>query len=139
MRTKSDGFYHAVSVAVVALALALWGGLSTVGMLETNTFPPVQAIWEALHELVTRGYSGSPFYVQILASMGRAISGFVPAVLVGVPLGIWITNPCSRFRGPTKCAAPAVVTPDDVAALDAEHYLAAVIDDGASGRGGRLV
>lgn len=102
MRTKSDGFYHAVSVAVVALALALWGGLSTAGMLETNTFPPVQAIWEALHELVTRGYSGSPFYVQILASMGRAISGFVLAVLVGVPLGIWLGS--SRL-------ADAMITP----------------------------
>ena len=90
MQTKSDGFYHAVSVAVVALALTVWGVLSAAGLLESNTFPPVQAIWEALSELLSRGYSGSPFYVQILASMGRALAGFSLAVLLGVPLGIWL-------------------------------------------------
>lgn len=90
MQSRSEGFYGAVSIAVVALALTIWVGLSAAGVLETNTFPPVQAIWEALSELLTRGYSGSPFYVQIFASMARALAGFGLAVLVGVPLGIWI-------------------------------------------------
>jgi NitT/TauT family transport system permease protein len=90
MLSHSEGYYRIVSVAVVTLALLLWGALSAAGLLETNTFPPVQAIWEALSELLTRGYSGSPFYVQILASMGRALVGFGLAVLVGVPLGIWL-------------------------------------------------
>lgn len=102
MPSHSEGFYRTVSISVVALALALWGGLSAAGLLETNTFPPVQAIWEALSELLTRGYSGSPFYVQILASMGRALAGFGLAVLFGVPLGIWLGS--SRL-------ADAVISP----------------------------
>lgn len=102
MQTKSDGFYRAISAAVVTFALAIWGALSAAGMLQTNTFPPVQAIWEALTELLTRGYSGSPFYAQILASMGRALAGFGLAVLLGVPLGIWLG---------TSRIADAVISP----------------------------
>src|SRR5690606_31315715 len=102
MPSYSEGFYRTVSVVVVTLALLLWGALSAAGLLETNTFPPVQAIWEALSELLTRGYSGSPFYVQIFASMGRALAGFGIAVLVGVPLGIWLGS--SRL-------ADAVISP----------------------------
>lgn len=90
MKSQSDSFYRGVSIAVVALALAIWCGLSAAGVLKANTFPPVQAIWDALSELITRGYSGNPFYVQILASMGRALAGFGLAVLLGVPLGIWL-------------------------------------------------
>jgi NitT/TauT family transport system permease protein len=90
MRRPADWRYSAISVIAVVLALSAWVGLSATGLLEANKFPPVQAIWSALSELLTRGYSGRPFHDQILASVGRAIAGFSLAVVVAVPLGIWV-------------------------------------------------
>lgn len=84
------GAYRAISIASVAIALLAWVGASFLGALDANKFPPVQALWAAFLDLLTNGYSGRPFYQQIFASVGRALAGFGLAVLVGVPVGIWI-------------------------------------------------
>lgn len=86
----THGAYKAISIASVAAALLLWIGASVTGSLDANKFPPVQALWAALSDLLLNGYSGRPFYQQIFASVGRALAGFGLAVLVGVPVGIWI-------------------------------------------------
>lgn len=86
----SSTAYRLISAATVSLALAVWIGASVLGLLDANKFPPVQALWSALADLLTNGYSGRPFHDQILASVGRALSGFTLAVLVGVPVGIWV-------------------------------------------------
>lgn len=82
--------YRTISVMTVTCALLVWIGASFAGALDPNKFPPVQALWAALADLTLNGYSGRPFYQQILASVGRALSGFGLAVLFGVPVGIWI-------------------------------------------------
>lgn len=102
MAKPTDTRYRVISIVAVGAALALWAGLSTAGLLEVNKFPPVQAIWKALSDLLTQGYSGRPFHEQILASVGRALAGFSLAVLAGIPLGIWLGT--NRF-------ADAVMSP----------------------------
>lgn len=82
--------YRAISFTAVALVLGAWIAASTLGKLDANKFPPVQALWAALSDLLANGYSGRSFNAQILASVGRALSGFTLAVLIGVPVGIWI-------------------------------------------------
>lgn len=77
-----------ISAASVGTAVAIWVAASLAGMLDPNKLPPVQALWQALAELLTRGYSGNSFLVQILASVGRALAGFALAVVVGVPVGV---------------------------------------------------
>lgn len=90
MRTDSPGHYWLVSVASVGVALGAWLVASWLGVLDPNRFPPAQTLAGSVAELVQNGYSGKPFWMQIGASMGRALSGFVIAVLVGVPVGILI-------------------------------------------------
>lgn len=84
------GAYRVISIASVGLVLAAWVAASASGALDANKFPPVQALWAALSDLLSNGYSGRPFYQQIFASVGRALAGFALAVVIGVPVGIWI-------------------------------------------------
>lgn len=79
-----------ISFAAVSVVIAIWVIASFAGILEPNRLPPIQALWAALTDLLSQGYSGHSFLIQILASVARALGGFVLAVLVGVPVGIWI-------------------------------------------------
>jgi len=82
--------YRAISLATVGAALLVWITASFAGALDPNKFPPVQALWVALTDLVNNGYSGRSFHAQILASVGRALTGFALAVMIGIPVGIWV-------------------------------------------------
>ncbi|MEO6985815.1 MAG: ABC transporter permease [Paralcaligenes sp.] len=82
--------YRLISITAVGTVLAIWLVASFTGQLDPNKFPPVQALWSAMSELLTRGYSGHSFLDQVGASVGRALAGFGLAVLVGVPVGIGI-------------------------------------------------
>lgn len=74
----------------MAAVLAAWLVASFTGGLDPNKLPPAQTLWETLRSLLRDGYSSAPFWQQILASLARALAGFALAVLVGVPVGIWI-------------------------------------------------
>ena len=82
--------YRTATLVSVGLALAAWLAASFAGLLDPNKLPPVQALAEAVGDLVQNGYSGRSFWAQVGASMGRALAGFVLAVAVGVPVGIFI-------------------------------------------------
>jgi len=82
--------YRLISIASVGLALGIWIVASVAGWLDPNKLPPVQALWEALVELLRHGYSGRSLLAQVSASVGRALAGFALAVVIGVPVGIWL-------------------------------------------------
>jgi ABC-type nitrate/sulfonate/bicarbonate transport system permease component len=83
------GRYRLISAGAVGTALAAWLVASYMGVLD-NRLPPAQVLWEAMAELLEKGYASTPFWQQVLASLGRALAGFTLAVLIGVPFGIWI-------------------------------------------------
>jgi NitT/TauT family transport system permease protein len=85
---RRDRHLRWISAATVGAAIAAWLIASFAGALDPNTFPPVQSLWQSLADLLTRGYSGHSFPVQILASVGRALAGFALAVVIGVPVGV---------------------------------------------------
>jgi ABC-type nitrate/sulfonate/bicarbonate transport system permease component len=82
--------YRLISIASVGAALAAWVLASFLLKLDPNKLPPVQTLLRTLWELVAHGYAGKPFYLQVFASVGRALAGFALAVLLGVPVGIWL-------------------------------------------------
>ncbi len=90
MPRKGLSGYSIISIASVAAALSVWIIASYLDQLDANKFPPVQALWTALVDLVKNGYSGRPFHDQILASIARALSGFTLAVLAAIPMGVWV-------------------------------------------------
>jgi NitT/TauT family transport system permease protein len=87
---RSANYYRLVSLAAVGIALVVWLGLSFAGRLDSNRLPPAQVLWETLTDLLRNGYTATPFWRQVVASLGRALSGFTLAVVIGVPVGIWI-------------------------------------------------
>jgi|SRR5581483_8182117 len=89
-RAPRASFFRFVSAAAVTLALAAWLAASLAGVLDPNRLPPAQVLWETLRDLLRDGYAARPFWEQVLASLGRALCGFALAVIVGVPVGVWI-------------------------------------------------
>ncbi|HUY02845.1 MAG TPA: ABC transporter permease [Rhodocyclaceae bacterium] len=79
-----------ISVISVGTVLLAWVVCSLIGVLNPNKLPPVQDIAQAFWSLVIHGYEGVPLWEEILASLARALAGFLLAVLVGVPFGLLI-------------------------------------------------
>lgn len=82
--------YRLISVTAIVLAIAAWLLASFTGKLDPNKVPPAQVLWGTLADLLANGYASKPFWQQVLASLGRTLSGFTVAVLIGVPVGIGI-------------------------------------------------
>jgi NitT/TauT family transport system permease protein len=83
-------FYRLISLVSIGAALTAWLTASFAGVLDPNRLPPAQVLWETLTDLLREGYSSTPFWRQIMASLSRALAGFGLAVVIGVPVGIWI-------------------------------------------------
>jgi taurine transport system permease protein len=78
----------AISVAAVASVLVLW---QLSGMFEWTSrliLPPPTEIVQAAQDLLGDGYRQTSLWGHVLASLARAVSAFVVAVVVGVPLGL---------------------------------------------------
>lgn len=82
--------YRAISAVSIGAALAAWVVASYVLKLDPNKLPPVQTLARTLWDLIVHGYAGKSFFLQIVASVGRALAGFTLAVLIGVPVGVWL-------------------------------------------------
>ncbi|MCI4675942.1 ABC transporter permease [Candidatus Mycolicibacterium alkanivorans] len=71
---------------VLALLIAFWEIAPRVGIVDKTFLPPFSAVINALVDLAKSGQLTE----HISASVGRALQGFVVAVVVAVPLGIVI-------------------------------------------------
>lgn len=71
---------------VLALLIAFWEIAPRVGILDKTFLPPFSDVINALADLAKSGQLTE----HISASVGRALKGFVVAVVVAVPLGIVI-------------------------------------------------
>ena len=74
--------YRLISVTAIGLAIAAWLLASFTGKLDPNKVPPAQVWWGTLADLLANGYASKPFWQQVLASLGRMLSGFTVAVLI---------------------------------------------------------
>lgn len=70
--------------AVLIVLLASWELLPALGVLDPLFVPPLHAVARAVVELAA--YHGLLHHLQL--SLGRVLSGFLVAVLVGTPLGL---------------------------------------------------
>jgi NitT/TauT family transport system permease protein len=71
----------------VALAgLVLWQTLCSLGMIPETMFPTPAAVWRAFGEEISTGR----MWRDTLASLMRVGLGFGLAVVLGIPLGLWL-------------------------------------------------
>ncbi|MGB5151588.1 MAG: ABC transporter permease [Mycobacterium sp.] len=75
-----------LATIVLALLIAFWEIAPRVGIVDKTFLPPFSDVINALVDLATSGQLTE----HISASVGRALKGFVVAVVVAVPLGIVI-------------------------------------------------
>ncbi len=70
----------------IGFVLILWQVVPSWGWVDSRTLPPLTDVMQGLVGLVVSG----KLFVYALASFKRALSGFVLAILLGIPLGFFM-------------------------------------------------
>lgn len=86
----SSAYLPWLSVASVALALVAWQVVATSGIVAPELLASPAQVFGALVEILRDGYRGTTLEQNIAATMGRCLVGFLLAVALGVPLGLWM-------------------------------------------------
>jgi NitT/TauT family transport system permease protein len=86
----SRGRLRLVSALAVLGAFALWAAVTGTGLVSREAIPSPVDLAVEFAVLLKTGYSGSPLWAHVLASMARTLIGLVFAIIVGVPLGLLI-------------------------------------------------
>ncbi len=73
-------------VAVFAAALALWDGVSRAGFFDKSALPAPAAVILAFGQEIRSGR----MFNDLVTSLFRVTVGFLIAVLLGIPLGLWM-------------------------------------------------
>ena len=84
-----------VSLASVAIGLCIWQALTTFGILSPALLPSIPQVFRAGLAVATEGFQGVTLLDDVVISLLRVGGGFLMAVAVGIPLGLWIGT--SRF------------------------------------------
>lgn len=82
----SSWAYRGLAVLSFVLALLFWTWLSRQSYVNHLFFPPPESVWKAATDFL----QDANLWVDVKASVARVSVGFLLAVAVAVPLGIWI-------------------------------------------------
>lgn len=74
----------------VTAGLLAWYLLRALGWVSADELASPGEVWAAGVDIVQNGYRGTTLSEDIGATLGRCLAGFGAAVLVGVPLGVWL-------------------------------------------------
>jgi NitT/TauT family transport system permease protein len=85
-----QGTLRWMSFGSVLAVLALWSLITWMGVLREEALPSPIRLLAEFRNMVAEGYGGSPLLKHVGMSVMRAISGFLAAVILGVPFGILI-------------------------------------------------
>lgn len=73
-------------MAVVAVLIALWTAVWKAGIFHESAFPPPLAVLRGFGEEIRSGR----LFNDLITSLFRVSCGFVIAVAMGVPMGLWM-------------------------------------------------
>lgn len=77
-----------ISVATVAVLLALWAIVTNMGWVKPLFLPSPQAVFQQFYEYLTGQANDKPLWQHFLASMFRVFSAFLLACVTAIPIGI---------------------------------------------------
>jgi len=72
------------------LCVAWYVLTSVTGTISRGRFPSPTDVWKALKQIELTGYAEAKLHEHVLQSLKLVLLGFVVAVSVGVPLGVWM-------------------------------------------------
>lgn len=79
-----------ISLASVLCFITLWAVVASSGWVREDALPSPAKLIATFKTMLAEGYSGSPLWKHVGMSVMRAVSGFMCAVILGVPVGILI-------------------------------------------------
>lgn len=79
-----------ISVISVLVVLGVWTIITWAGLVREEALPSPAKLFQAFIEMLVDGYGGSSLLKHVGMSVMRAISGFLAAVVLGVPFGLLI-------------------------------------------------
>jgi taurine transport system permease protein len=78
-------------IGTVVALLGFWIVGSRSGLLNPQAFPSPEQFWAAFKQLVFgEGFADGRMHQHVLQSVKLILMGFVAAVVIGVPLGLWM-------------------------------------------------
>lgn len=77
-----------LGAATIGAVFAAWNASAAYGWVNPLFLPAPHAVWQSFVVVLTKGYQGSTLAEHLLASLGRVLSGYGLACLLGVPLGL---------------------------------------------------
>jgi taurine transport system permease protein len=77
-----------VSLAAVAVVLLAWAAIGHRRLVDPLLLPGPVEVVDTARALVLEGYRNVALWQHVLASLARAMAGFLAAVATGIPLGL---------------------------------------------------
>lgn len=74
----------------VVTALAIWWAVTATGLVPSLFLPNPTSVWQQFFKVSTEGYMSATLIQHTFASLGRVFIALVLAVVVGVPIAIWM-------------------------------------------------
>lgn len=82
-------FYFILPAITVILFVVIWETITNFGNVDpTKVASPTDILKAFIVKLTNKGPDGSYIQVNIVASLGVAVTGLLAAVLIGIPLGL---------------------------------------------------
>ena len=93
--TRASSFvsqHHGVVWGFISVftALAIWWAVTATGLVPSLFLPNPTSVWQQFVKVSTEGYMSATLIQHTFASLGRVFIALVLAVVVGVPIAIWM-------------------------------------------------
>ena len=79
-----------ISFASIISFVVIWSLVAASGLVREDFLPSPSKLVSSFMAMLQEGYGGSPLWKHVGMSVMRAVSGFLVAVVLGVPIGILI-------------------------------------------------
>ncbi|WP_434780965.1 taurine ABC transporter permease TauC [Acinetobacter cumulans] len=79
-----------VSIGSVLSLLVLWFVVTTLKIIPELFLPSPAAVWQKFIEVSQQGFMKATLWQHLAESIGRVFSALIAAIVIGVPLGLWM-------------------------------------------------
>ena len=79
-----------VSIGSVLSLLVLWFAANALKIIPELFLPSPVAVWQKFIEVSQQGFMKATLWQHLAESIGRVFSALIAAIVIGVPLGLWM-------------------------------------------------
>lgn len=88
--SKQNHWMWGLPVALGVVVLGAWQALTSFHVVPEVVLPAPGQVWSDAKMLALQGFQGQTLWSDVWISAVRILSGFLAAVVIGVPLGLWM-------------------------------------------------